>query len=53
VSDADCWYDDASGRAIPARRPSALRGQKIRPCVDRESVPACRNGACTLLRYKC
>lgn len=53
TSDADCWYDDTSGRVVPIRRPSSLRSKQFRPCVDRGAVPACRGGACTILRYKC
>lgn len=47
----DCWFDD---QYAPIARPKKLRGKKITPCKGgHERVPACQDGVCAVIGYKC
>jgi hypothetical protein len=45
----DCWIE---GRR-PIARPKNLRGRKFKPCKDGEVAPACKEGVCDRIAYKC
>ncbi|MCB9569834.1 MAG: hypothetical protein H6710_21885 [Myxococcales bacterium] len=47
-----CWISDESPRH-PIARPKKLRGRRFQPCRDGELAPACRDGRCVVVAYKC
>jgi hypothetical protein len=53
VSDDDCWLTERNGRTVPTRRPTNLRGKKVRPCSDGDYTPQCTAGTCSLLAWRC
>lgn len=47
-----CWVSDGRPH-YPISRPKAKRGRKFRPCQDGEVAPACVDGRCSLVAYRC
>ncbi len=51
TNDDDCWVDE---HYAPIARPKKLRGKKLTPCKGgHEHIPACRDGVCSVIAYKC